>query len=82
MRQVRQGVISTKEKMTVVEEEDNSNQHITLWKHHDIHVLIDQVIDTIYTDQTGKFPAKSSIGHKYIMILCAIGGNVVLAETM
>ena len=40
------------------------------------------MIDTIYTDQMGKFPISSSIGHKYIMILWAIDGNVVLAEPM
>ena len=30
----------------------------------------------------GNFPITSSRGHKYIMILCAIYGNVVLAQPM
>ena len=30
----------------------------------------------------GKFPIMSSRGHKYIMILCAIDGNVLLDEPM
>ena len=30
----------------------------------------------------GKFPITSSRGNKHIMILCAIYGNVVLAEPM
>ena len=80
MRQVRQGVRSTKEKMTVVEETDNSNQHVPLRKHHDIYVQINHVRDTIYTDRTGKFPIILSRGHKYIMILYAIDGNVLLAN--
>ena len=80
MRQVRQGVRSTKKKLSVAEEKDNSNKNVPLRKYHEIYVQIDQVRDTIYTDQTGKFPITSLRGHKYIMILCAIDGNVVLAE--
>ena len=43
---------------------------------------MDQVKDTIYTNQTGKFPTTSSRGHKYIMIMCEIDGNAVLVEPM
>ena len=38
--------------------------------------------DTIYTDQMGKFRITSLRVNKHIMILCAIYGNVVLAEPM
>ena len=82
MRQVRQSVRSTKKKPTVVEEKYDSNKHVTLRKHHNIYVQIDQLRDIIYTNQTVKFPIMSSRMHKYIMILCAINGNVVLAEPM
>ena len=54
----------------------------TVKKNHDIYVRIEQVRDTIYTNQTGKFTITSSRGHKYIIIFCAIDGNVVLAEPM
>ena len=81
MRQVRQGVISTKEKLTVTEKYD-SNTHAPLRKNHDIYVRIDQVRDTIYTDQTGKCPITSSRGNKYIIVLCAIYGNVLLDGPM
>ena len=43
---------------------------------------MDQVKDTIYTNQTGKFPIMSYRGHKYIIIMCEIGGNAVLVEPM
>ena len=82
MRKLRQGVRSTKKQLAVVEEKDNSNTHTPVRKKHDIYVRIDQVRNTIYTNQTGKFPITSSIGKKYIMILCAMDGNVVLAEPM
>ena len=51
-------------------------------KQHGIYVTVDQVKDTIHTDQTGKLPINSSRGHKYIMIVCEIDGNKVLAEPM
>ena len=82
MQQVIQGFRSTKKRLAVPEEKDDINKHVPLRKYHDIYVKINQVRDTIYTDQTEKFPITSSRGHKYIMILCAIGWNVVLAEPM
>ena len=68
--------------MAVAEEKDDSNKHVTFRKYHNIYVQIDQVRYTIYAYQTGKFPITSSRGHKYVMILCAIDGNVVLADPM
>ena len=79
MRQTRQGVRSTKEKVVV---RDENNEAVPRTKQHDIYVRVDQVKDTIYTDQTGKFPITSSRGHKYIMIVCEIDGNAVLMEPM
>ena len=38
--------------------------------------------NTIYTDQTGRFPVTSSSGHKYIMIMVEIDSNVIMAEPM
>ena len=34
----------------------------------------------IYTDQTGKFPAKSYQGNQYIMVLVKMDGNAILVE--
>ena len=79
MSQTRQGVRSTKGKVVVQYE---NNEVVPRTKQHDIYVRVDQVKDTIYTDQTGKFPITSSRGHKYIMIMCEIDGNAVLVEIM
>ena len=49
MWQVRQGVRSTKKKLEVLEEEDDSNKNARLRKYYNIYVRIDQVRDTIYT---------------------------------
>ena len=36
----------------------------------------------MYTDQTGRFPQKSSQGHQYIMVLIEIDSNAILVEAM
>jgi hypothetical protein len=36
----------------------------------------------MYTDQTGRFPANSSSGNKYIMVLFEIDSNFIDAEQM
>ena len=37
---------------------------------------------TIYTYHTENFPVTSRIGHKYLMIMCEVARNAILAETM
>jgi hypothetical protein len=41
-------------------------------KMHDVYVKTFNAKEAIYTDQTGRFPANSSSGHKYIMVLFEI----------
>ncbi len=36
----------------------------------------------MYTDQTGRFPQKSSQGHQYIMVLIEMDSNAILVEAM
>jgi hypothetical protein len=36
----------------------------------------------MYTNQTGKFPKKSSRGYQYIMVLIKIDNNAILVEAM
>ena len=79
IRQTRQGVRSTKEKVVV---RDKNNKAVPRTKQHDLYVCVDQVKDKIYTNQTGEFPITSSRGNKYIMIMCNIDGNAVLVEPM
>ena len=66
-------------KIKVVVRNEN-NEAVPRTKQHDIYIDVDQVKDTIYTDQTGKFPITSSRGHKYIILMCKFDGNSVLVE--
>ncbi len=44
--------------------------------------LSDEAQRVMYTDQTGKFPKKSSKGNHYIMVLIEIDSNTILVEAM
>ena len=47
-----------------------------------IYDLEDDAQLKMYTDQTGRFPKKSSRGHQYIMVLIELDSNAILVETM
>jgi hypothetical protein len=42
----------------------------------------DEALLKIYTDQTGRFPQKSSRGNQYIMVLVELDSNTILVERM
>jgi len=43
-----------------------------------IYDLHDDFADLIYTDQTGRFPIRSSKGNQYIMLLAEIDSDSIL----
>jgi hypothetical protein len=47
-----------------------------------IYDLSDEAERLMYTDQTGRFPQKSSRGNQYIMVLIEIDSNAILVEAM
>ena len=74
MRNQRQGVRSTKQKITI--EPDTQ----PLPRQHDIFVKTYDTLDTMYTDQTGQFPHLSSRGNRYQMILFHVDSNSIWVE--
>ena len=84
MRNIKQGLRSTKERKQNIEikQEDGSNLTLPLPKHNDVYVRIDEAKETIYTDQTGAFPVRSRNGSRYIMIMCEMDSNSILSEAM
>lgn len=89
MRQKRSGVRKTNRKIRFVmngdeqELEDIDESIRTLQaKKNDIKVKIYNCSESVYTDQTGRFPIMSRRHHKYIMVLCEIDGNQILMEPM
>ena len=47
-----------------------------------VYDLDDEAQQKIYTDQTGRFPKKSSRGNQYIMVLIEMDSNAILVEAM
>eukprot|EP00804_Cyclotella_cryptica_P008931 CCRYP_012040-RA/>CCRYP_012040-RA protein AED:0.26 eAED:0.26 QI:0/0/0/1/1/1/2/0/686 len=78
LNQTRKNVRSTKPKPAPFEE-IHSNQ-LRGRKVHDIYTTTYQVRDTIFTNQTGRFPVRSQAGNKYIMVMVEIDSSAILVE--
>ncbi len=78
MQGQRQGVCSAKE----AESPDKNQTIIPHVKKHDILILMYNAKATMSSDQTGKFPAVSSKGNKYVMVLHDVNSNLSWAEPM
>jgi hypothetical protein len=82
MKQQCQNVRSTKVKQNAMDNQDKEDQNKPQAKLKDVYVKIYLANDTVHFDQTGRFPATSSRGNKYIMVLVEIDGNYIDAEPM
>ena len=51
-------------------------------KARDIYINIHNATETAHTDQTGRFPATSSRGNQYIMVVVEVDGNFINAKLM
>jgi hypothetical protein len=51
-------------------------------KGRDIGIRVYNIRETIFSDQTGKFPKLSQRGYKYIMVMGKIDSNAILVEPM
>jgi hypothetical protein len=79
MKKQRQNVRSTKVKELLHQEKDDTPTS-SKKKEHDVYIRIFNAEETMHTDQTGRFPANSSSGNKYIMVLVEIDGNYIDGE--
>ena len=78
MRSQRQGVRSTK--TTLQAPPTTSSDTAPSLPHHNIYIKTYDTRDTVYTDQTGKFPHASSRGNRYQMILYHTDSNSIWVE--
>ena len=79
MRNVRQGVRSTK---TLPIAPLPITPHMPLLSPKDIFISVYDPRATIFTDQTGKFPLRSSRGNHYQMVVHDIDSNSTWVEPM
>ena len=78
MRGQRQGVRSTR----MTEPTKDIPTNIPHQKKGDILITEHEVKSLMYADQTGLFPAVSSLGNKYVMILHHVDSNSTWSEAM
>ncbi|KAL7502572.1 hypothetical protein ACHAXN_003578 [Cyclotella atomus] len=81
MNQTRKNVRSTKAKKQPLEV-CNMAASLKGQKVQDVFVKTYDVRETIFSDQTGKFPTQSQRGNKYIMVMVEIDSNAILVEPM
>ena len=81
MRGIKQSIRSTKENKQPFTYQLNNGETLTipLQKHQDIYVKINDMKETMYTNQTGAFPVTSKKGNTYIMILCEIDNYLIIS---
>jgi hypothetical protein len=76
MKRQRQGVQSTR-----VQEETELNLP-AIPKAKNVYIKVYNATETIHSDQTGRFPATSSRGNQYVMVLVEVDGNFIDTELM
>jgi hypothetical protein len=90
----RQGIRSTKpaaldkiianEEVRIKIEGEGSpfHQQIPISKTHEAFFRVDDLTDSIHTDQTGAFPFTSQRGNRYIMVAIHLDANYIFVEPM
>ena len=91
-RKTRSGLRSTKKTGSTDDDDDNGDTVCinppprpatqTLEIFYAIYNLEDKAQLKMYTDQTGRFPKKSSRGNQYIMVLIELDSNAIMVEAM
>ncbi|EJK55033.1 hypothetical protein THAOC_25280 [Thalassiosira oceanica] len=76
----RQNIRSTKPQSQPLEQVDTSD--LRGKKIRDVYIKVHEAKNTIFSDQTGRFPVTSRAGNKYIMLMVEIDSNAVLVEPM
>ena len=87
-RKMRSGLQLTKKQPLNKGGDDNDDDiGIPTTRHHDIFTRVycidnEEELHNIYSDQTGRFPKKSSKGNQYIMVLVHIDSSAILVVAM
>jgi hypothetical protein len=63
-------------------ENENTDPPTREKKMHNVYIKIHNASNTMHSDQMGRFPATSSSGNQYIMVLVEVDGNCIDAEPM
>ena len=78
LNQSRKNVRYTEPKRTPLEVSNTAS--LLGRKLHDVYTGIYEVRNTIFYDQTGKFPTRSQLGNNYSMVMVKIDSNAILVD--
>ena len=71
---------STKANTKPLEEADTNT--LRGQKIRDVYTKVYDVRNTVFSDQTGKFPTRSQRGNNYVIVMVDIDSNAILVEPM
>ena len=80
LNQNRKNVSSTKPKPKTFVKIDAST--LRGKKLRNVYITVYNVRNTVFSDQTGKFPTRYKRGNKYIMVMVEIDSNTILVDTI
>eukprot|EP00804_Cyclotella_cryptica_P020074 CCRYP_014880-RH/>CCRYP_014880-RH protein AED:0.12 eAED:0.12 QI:0/-1/0/1/-1/1/1/0/1096 len=80
LNQTRKNVRSTKHQAAPFQQANSAS--LRGKKVQDIYTSVYNVRETIFSDQTGQFPTRSSRGNKYVMVMVEVDSNAILLEPM
>eukprot|EP00804_Cyclotella_cryptica_P007549 CCRYP_010638-RA/>CCRYP_010638-RA protein AED:0.05 eAED:0.05 QI:0/0/0/1/1/1/3/0/1237 len=80
LNQCRKNVRSTKQKPIPLE--TFQSPQLVGRKLHDVYTHVYDTRNTIFSDQTGLFPHRSSSGNHYLMVMVDINSSAILVEPM
>jgi hypothetical protein len=70
-------VRSTQQKEETTTQEETNSASPPPKKMRDVYIKIHNAADTMHSDQSGRFPATSSRGNQYVMVLVEVDGNYI-----
>ena len=65
-----------------MEGKDSPFHKITITKTHEVLFRVNNLTDSIHTNQTGAFPFTSQQGNRYIMVAIHLDANYIFVEPM
>jgi len=75
-------IIENEEARIKIEGEGSPFHQIPISKTHEAFFRIDDLTNSIHTDQTGAFPFTSQRGNRYIMVAIHLDANYIFVEPM
>jgi hypothetical protein len=75
-------IIANKEARMKIEGEDSPYHQTQITKTHKVFFPVNDLTDSVHTNQTGAFPFTSQRGNRYVMVAIHLDANYIFVEPM